>query len=211
MLRDYRAWHDQYDDPESGLADRLRVVQRRLDELLTARPPGPIRLISMCAGQGHDVFGVLPAHPRRSDVTGTLVELDSSNVGKARELGARHGLSSLEVIEGDAALSDIYEPYVPADIVLACGILGNVSDADVENTCRTISMLCKPGAAVIWTRHCHEPDLNPRIRGWLVESGFEQLSFDALENSTLSGIGTARLIASPLAWRNHHRFFTFIR
>ena len=211
MLRDYEAWHDQYADPSSGLADRLRVVQRRLDELLTGCPPGPIRLISMCAGQGHDVFGVIPTHQRRSDVTGVLVELDSANVKKARETAALHGLASLEVIEGDAAVSDVYEQYVPADIVLACGIFGNVSDADVENTCRTVSMLCKPGAAIIWTRHRTEPDLNRRIRGWLVESGFELLSFDALENATMSGIGCARLIGKPLAWRSHHRFFTFIR
>jgi hypothetical protein len=211
MLRDYQAWHDQYDDPNSALAERLRIVQRRLDELLTGLPPGPIRLISMCAGQGRDVFAVIPTHQRRLDVTGALVELDTANVRKARELAALHRLTSLEVIAGDAALSDVYEEYVPADLVLACGIFGNVSDADVENTWRTISMLCKPGAAIIWTRHRRKPDLNRQILGWLVESGFEQLSFDAPGNASLSGIGTARLIGSPLAWRNHHKFFTFIR
>ena len=68
MLRDYLAWHDQYHDPNSALAERLRIVQRRLDELLTAAPPGPIRVISMCAGQGRDVFGVISKHERRSDV-----------------------------------------------------------------------------------------------------------------------------------------------
>ncbi len=114
-------------------------------------------------------------------------------------------------IDGRPTLSDVYEQYVPADLVLACGIFGNVSDADVENTWHTVSMLCKPGAAIIWTRHRREPDLNRQILGWLVESGFEQLSFDAPENASLSGIGTARLIGSPLAWRNHHRFFTFVR
>ena len=59
MHRDYQAWHDQYDDPNSALAERLRIVQLRLGELLTARPAGPVRLISMCAGQGRDVFGVI--------------------------------------------------------------------------------------------------------------------------------------------------------
>jgi hypothetical protein len=65
LLRNYRAWHDQYEDPDSPLAGRLRIVQRRLDELLTAAPPGPIRLISMCAGQGRDVLGVVPMHKRK--------------------------------------------------------------------------------------------------------------------------------------------------
>lgn|SRR5487761_551911 len=211
MLRDYRAWHDQYDDPNSSLAERLWIVQQRLDELLTTAPAGRIRLISMCAGQGRDVLGVVPKHKRQSDVSAVLVELDPANVRAAREAAAGAGLRSLEVIEDDAALSDVYAPFVPADIVLACGIFGNVSDADVENTVRTLSMLCNPGAAVIWTRHRREPDLNRDIRGWLVESGFEVLTFDDPDNATRSGIGTARLAATPAPWRNGHRFFTFLR
>jgi hypothetical protein len=210
MLRDYRSWHDQYDDPTSSLAERLRIVQHRLGELLSAAPPGPIRLISMCAGQGRDVIGVLPGHERRSDATAVLVELDPANVSLAREAAAVCG-TSLEVIEGDASKSDIYEAYVPADIVLACGIFGNVSDSDVENTVRTLSMLCNRGAAVIWTRHRREPDLNREIRRWLVESGFEELSFDAPANASLSGIGTMRLIDAPAPWRSGHRFFSFVR
>lgn len=95
MLRDYRAWHDQYDDPNSSLAERLRIVQRRLDELLTAAPSGPIRLISMCAGQGRDVLGVVPKHKRQSDVSAVLVELNPANVRSAREAAAGAGLRSL--------------------------------------------------------------------------------------------------------------------
>jgi catechol 2,3-dioxygenase-like lactoylglutathione lyase family enzyme len=41
ILRDYQAWHDQYDDPNSALAERLRIVQVRLGEQLTARPVFP--------------------------------------------------------------------------------------------------------------------------------------------------------------------------
>ncbi len=211
LLRDYRSWHEQYDDPTSPLAERLRIVQHRLGELLSAAPAGPIRLISMCAGQGRDVIGVLPGHERRSDVRGVLVELDPANVSLAREAATDAGLTSLEVIEGDASKSDIYESFVPADVVLACGIFGNVSGADVENTVRTLSMLCNRGAAVIWTRHRREPDLNREIRRWLVESGFEELSFDAPDNASLSGIGTMRLGAAPAPWRRGHRFFTFVR
>src|SRR5260370_4098542 len=103
-----RPGNDQYDDPNSALAERLRIVQLRLGEQLTARPIGPVRLISMCAGQGRELFGVIPTHQRRLDVTGALVELAPANVRKARELAALHGLTSLEVIAGDAALSDVY-------------------------------------------------------------------------------------------------------
>jgi hypothetical protein len=211
MLRDYRAWHDDYDDPNSPLAERLRIVQRRLDELLTAAPPGPIRLISMCAGQGRDVLGVVPKHKRRSDVSGVLVELDPVNASGARDSAAREGLSSLEVLEADASVSDVYAPFVPADIVLACGIFGNITNADLENTVRTLSMLCDQGAAVIWTRHREDPGLIRDIRAWFVEAGFEDLTFDAPESPKLYGIGTVRLVGEPLPWRSGHRFFTFIR
>jgi hypothetical protein len=211
VLRDYRAWHNEYDDPNSPLAERLRIVQRRLGELLTAAPAGPIRVISMCAGQGRDVIGVVPKHERRSDVSGMLVELDSDNVRFARETAAAVGLSSVEVAEADAAMSDVYAPFVPADIVLACGIFGNITDADLENTVRTLSMLCNQGAAVIWTRHRENPEVIRAIRAWFVDSGFEDLTFDAPESPKLYGIGTARLVGAPIPWRSGHRFFTFIR
>jgi len=165
----------------------------------------------MCAGQGRDLFGVLPDHPRRGDVTAVLVELDRKNIEVARANAARTGLTQVEIVEGDAAVSDIYAPFVPADIVLACGIYGNISDRDVERTVRSLSMLCRAGGSVIWTRHRGEPDLTPQIRKWFTESGFEELSFDTLDNATKSGIGTVHLIDAPLPFRPGYRFFTFTR
>jgi len=165
----------------------------------------------MCAGQGRDVFGVVPDHPRRDDVSPVLVELDPRNIEVARATAAETGLSRVDVLEGDAAVSDIYAPFVPADIVLACGIFGNISNEDLERTVRNLSMLCRTGASVIWTRHRNEPDMTPRIRGWFTESGFEELSFDAIANETKSGIGTVRLIADPVPFQPGFRFFTFTR
>jgi hypothetical protein len=193
------------------LAQRLAIVQRRLAERLLAAPSGGVRLISMCAGQGRDVFGVVPDHPRRGDVKAVLVELDRRNVDVARASAARTGLAEVDVLEGDAAVSDIYAPFVPADILLACGIFGNVSDQDLERTVRNLSMLCHNGASVIWTRHRNEPDLTPRIRNWFTESGFEELSFDAIDNESKSGIGTVRLTGAPLPFHPGFRFFTFTR
>jgi hypothetical protein len=210
-LRDYRAWHRQYADPDSSLAQRLRVVQQRLDGLLAEAPPGSIRVISMCAGQGHDLIGVLPGHPRQEDVQALLVELDGDNVGAARDAASDAHLRGLTVIQADAAMSDVYAAHVPADVLLACGIFGNVSDSDVERTVRNLSMLCRTGTSVIWTRHRGKPDLTPAIRRWFGESGFAELSFDALENETRSGVGTARLVGKPLSFAPGFRFFTFVR
>jgi hypothetical protein len=170
-----------------------------------------VRLISLCAGQGHDVFGVLPDHPRRGDVTAVLVELDRRNIEAARTSAARTGLTQVEIIEGDAAISDVYAPFVPADIVLACGIFGNITDPDLERTVRGLSMLCRTGASIIWTRHRLDPDMTPQIRAWFGESGFEELSFDAPDNPGKSGIGTVHLLGEPLQFQPGFRFFTFTR
>ena len=49
--RDWHAWHNAYDDPGSSLARRLAVVRARIADTLDAAPPGPLRAVSMCAGQ----------------------------------------------------------------------------------------------------------------------------------------------------------------
>jgi hypothetical protein len=165
----------------------------------------------MCAGEGRDLIGVLPTHPRRADTTALLVELDPRNVAAAREAAAMTGLTGVDLVQADAAISDIYASAIPANVVLACGIFGNVSDGDVENTVRNLSMLCRVGSSVIWTRHRREPDLTPKIRRWFAQAGFDEVSFDSLDNETRSGIGTARLTTEPVVFRPGFRFFTFVR
>ena len=63
--RDWRAWHEAYDDPGSQLARRLAAVQARIADALDTAPPGPLRAVSMCAGQGRDLIPVLAGPPAR--------------------------------------------------------------------------------------------------------------------------------------------------
>lgn len=185
-------------------------MHQRLRERLAEAPPGRLRLISMCAGQGRDVLPVLQDDPRRAEVDAVLVELDSENAAEAKTAATRADLTA-QVLEGDASTSDIYSPYLPADIVLACGIFGNISGGDLERTVRHLSMLTRDGGAVIWTRHWNEPALISKIQEWFAQSGFWNLSYDALDNSSRSGIGMALLTSPPLAFQRGYRFFTFLR
>ena len=89
MSRDWREWHTAYDG-DTPLTQRLAIVQARIADALDAAPPGPIRVISMCAGQGRDLLGVLADHPRRADVRARLVELDGELTGS---LPCRFGFS----------------------------------------------------------------------------------------------------------------------
>lgn len=66
--------------PGSRLARRLVLVQEQVRAVLDLAPPGPLRAISVCAGQSHDLIGALVGHPRQADVAARLVELDEHNV-----------------------------------------------------------------------------------------------------------------------------------
>lgn len=91
---DWYAWHDDYRTPGTSLARRLPVVQERVRIALDAAPPGRLHVVSVCAGQGRDLLGVLVDHPRRDDVTARLVELDPRNAA-----AAAHAAASLDQVE----------------------------------------------------------------------------------------------------------------
>jgi len=196
-VRDWLAWHAGYDDPSSSLSMRLRVVRGHLSDALDAAPPGPVRLLSLCAGQGHDVLSVLPEHPRGPDVAAVLVENDPRNAALARQCAGRAGLARVEVREADAALAAGYADALPAGVLLLCGIFGNVSDEDIQRTAAAAPALCAPGATVIWTRHRRAPDLTPRIRGWFADSGFDEVAFDTPDTAARTGVGVGRLAVPP--------------
>lgn len=182
---DWRAWHEGYEDPDSGLGHRLVLVQDQVRAALDRVPPGPVRAISVCAGQGHDLIAVLAEHPRREEVAARLVELDEHNVLLARRAASAAGLDGVEVVAGDASITDAYASAVPADLVLLREVFGNITPDDIANTICHLPRLCAPAATVIWTRHRQPPDLTPYIRQTFERYGFEEASFDGGDSSPL--------------------------
>jgi hypothetical protein len=209
QVKDWVAWHAAYDDPASPLSARLRRVRSHLSDGIDQAPTGRVSLVSLCAGQGHDVIGVLPHHPRRDDVRAVLVEADERNAGLAHRAATGHGLSQVEVRQADAGLVASFADALPADVLLLCGIFGNVSDRDIQHTVQASPALCRPGATVIWTRHRRPPDLTPQVRAWFADSGFEEIAFEALQTSALTSVGVNRLRRPPTAEPPGHRLFTF--
>jgi hypothetical protein len=209
-MRDWVAWHEAYDDPSSFLNVRLRKVRERLSEAIGAAPAGPVRLVSLCAGQGRDVIGVLPDHPRRADVQAVLVEADPRNAEAARRAAAQAGLGQVAVREADAAAVVGFADALPADVLLLCGIFGNVSDEDIRFTVEAGSAMCRTGGTVIWTRHRRPPDLTPQIRAWFAASGFDELAFDALDtDDRMMAVGANRLRRAGTAGLPDRPLFTF--
>ena len=204
-LTGWQQWHENYERPDSSLTRRLAVVQRRIGEALDQCPPGPIRVVSMCAGDGRDLFGVLQNHPRAEDVSGRLVELDVVLAEQARN----NAPMSIEIACRDAGLSDAYEGAVPANLLLCCGVFGNVSDEDILNTIHAWPMLCAVGATVIWTRGAFRsrPDIRNDVRQWVQRAGFEEIAFDGPPESY--GVGVARMVRNPEPFQRDVYFFTF--
>jgi hypothetical protein len=214
MSRDWVRWHEGYDDPASPLNARLALVQRHLSDGLAAAPPGPVSLVSLCAGQGGDVLGVLPAHPRRTDVRAVLVEIDPHNARIAQQRVAQAGLTGVQVRHADAAAVAGYADALPANVLLLCGIFGNITEADIARTIAAAPALCAPGGIVIWTRHRRPPDLTSQLREWFAEAGFEELAFDSPDTAAITGVGVHRRAAaaearSGIARLSAERLFTF--
>ena len=192
-MRDWVEWHRAYDDPASALSSRLERVKLRLSEAIDNCPPGPVRLLSLCAGQGRDVVGVLPRHRRRDDVRALLVEYDERNAEFASHSAATADLAQVRIRRADAGQIASFADALPADVLLLCGIFGNISDSDIRRTVHAAPGLCAPDATVIWTRHRRPPDLTPTIREWFADSGFAEVAFDELDTGPLVSVGTHRL------------------
>ncbi|MFJ8539991.1 class I SAM-dependent methyltransferase [Streptomyces sp. NPDC093591] len=205
---DWRKWQDRYDTPDSPFARRLATVRERIRLALDDCPPGPLRVVSLCAGQGRDLLGVLPGHPRGQDVRARLVELDARNVALAAEAADAAGLHGVEAVAGDAALLDHYDGLAPADIVLICGVFGNIVDSDIERTVAVCTQLCKTGGRVIWTRNRKPPDRVPLVCDWFEERGFAREWVS--EPGEVQAVGVHRFTGRPQPLQRGTRFFTFV-
>jgi hypothetical protein len=205
----WQQWHRAYDDPSSPLSRRLAVVQRWVGRVLDEAPAGAVTVVSMCAGRGHDVIDVVRDHPRRADVRARLVELDPVLAADAAAAAHAHGLTGVEVLNGDAATTDAYAGGVPADLILVCGVFGNVAESDIRRTVDELASLAAPGATVIWTRHRRPPDLTPTVRAWFRAAGFDEVAWETAPDAAF-GVGVSRLTAPPRPFGPGRRLFSFV-
>lgn len=206
-------WHAPYDDPASNLSLRLRTVQAMVRQGLDAVPTprsGRIQIVSLCAGQGRDVIDVVADHPRRSEVAAVLVELDPALVAFARARADAAGVGQqVRVVEGDASLSRWYAAAVPADLVLVCGVFGNISAEDIARTIDALPSFCRTGSHVVWTRHRRPPDATPAIRAGFAAAGFTELAFEAPEGTVMT-VGHHRFDGRHAPFDPGRRLFDFV-
>ena len=209
----WQKWHAPYEDPASNLSLRLRTVQDMVGRALDAVPQdhaGPVRIVSLCAGQGRDVIDVVAGFPRREEVSALLVELDPALAAFARARADAAGLGAVvRIVEGDASLSRWYEDQVPADLVLVCGVFGNISAGDITATIEALPSFCRPGSHVVWTRHRRPPDATPAIRACFAAAGFTELAFEAPKGTVMT-VGHHRFDGETTPFDPDRRLFDFV-
>lgn len=207
-MTDWAAWHRDYDDASSSLSRRLAVVRTRLLEVLSGDAP-PRSVLSLCAGDGRDVLPVLAGLPERRRPEVVLVELDPTLAAAAEQSAEDLGVVATVVV-GDAGLRDTWQSAAPVDLLLLCGIFGNISEDDIRTTVRAAPTLLRPGGRVIWTRGWFAgQDLRPQIRQWFTAEGMEELAFDAEPEGY--GVGLNRSAAAGRADEAPGRLFSFVR
>lgn len=213
MGTDWHGWHREYDDPTSSLSRRLEVVRSHLGALVD-RAAGPVRLVSMCCGDGRDTLPVIAR--ARVPVQAVLVELDEVLAEDARRSARDLGLTGVEVRTADAGTTDSYAGCGPADLLLACGVFGNVADDDVTQTIATLPSFLAAGAQVLWTRGRGVPadpdrggDAADHVRGLLAGGGFEEVAFVRPDDAEFR-VGVHRWPGPAGSLRPGVRMFSFV-
>jgi hypothetical protein len=205
-MTDWRAWHRDYADPDSALTQRLRVVQAEVAGWLDGHGT-PARILSLCAGEGRDVLDVLDGRPDTARVSATLVELDPELSRRAHDRASQAGLHGVDVRCGDAGSTATFADRLPVDLLLLCGVLGNISDRDIESTIGALPAMVRTAGRVIWTRSRRSPDVTPAIRSWLDTAGFRERAFVA-PDGYLWSVGVHDLVTLA-AVQLPDRLFTF--
>ena len=206
MGKDWIVWHADYDDASSSLAQRLQVVRRELEVSLIQRPH---RLVSVCAGRGDDVLPVLASRQSFAGIEAYLLENHPNLAGQARDRAAALGLINVTVLERDAGQLSSYVDVGRADVLMLCGVFGNISDDDIRVTLDSLPQMISTGGHLIWTRSRREPDVTPQIRRRLRHLGFEEIRF-VVPSDDLWSVGVNRFDGETVDLKPEATIFRFI-
>jgi hypothetical protein len=120
------------------------------------------------------------------------------------------GLQNVTELNGDASLLRTYRDVIPADLILLCGIFGNISNEDIQNIINSLAQLSKQGTRVIWTRNLRNPDIVPAIRDLFSTNDFREVDFRTTSDGSYA-IGIYELKGLPQRLNDDARLFTFVK
>ena len=209
--KDWKKWHTLYDDDQSGLAKRLRLVQ---DAIANSLPNDVLidnyQIIDICAGDGRDLIEVLAHYPEKDHVHSLLVEIDERLATSSEKAASNANIQNVTVYTGDASVLATYRNVAAADLILLCGIFGNISNEDIEKTIKSLAQLSKQGTRVIWTRHLRQPSVVPEIRNYFINHNFKELDYKTTADQSYAVV-TCEFHGSPQPLNHKTKMFTFIK
>jgi hypothetical protein len=95
-----------------------------------------------------DLLGVLEDHPRVDDVEALLVEFDGRNTAEIDRRAAAAGWPRVPSRRADAGSTDALQDVAPVDVLLLCGMLGNITMIDAADDKFTVGLKRIEGDAV---------------------------------------------------------------
>lgn len=138
-----------------------------------------------------------------------LVELDLELAAAARHRAETAGVD-LTVVTGDAGAVATWTDAVPVDLLLLCGIFGNISTDDIQRTIAAAAGVISQRGFVIWTRGgSPTEDLRPLVRQWFAALDFEETFFEAEPEGY--GVGVNQRTPATQVSALPTRLFTFAR
>lgn len=165
---------------------RLQRVRQHLGDALDGHA-GATRVLSVCAGDGRDLLGVLAERRDAGRVSAVLLELHPDLAQQRRDSAAAAGLERVQVRTVDASSIDAYLDGPLVEVLLMGGIFGNVADNDVWRLISFAPQLCRPGATLVWSRGrrlSHDlpgvttGDLNDEVRARFAAAGFSEVAYE---------------------------------
>jgi len=212
LADDWDQWHKHY-DRSAPLQARLRLVREQIRVALNECAPGPIRVVSACAGDGRDLLAAMSDHARRDDVQARLLDTNGSALRRGKAMATAAGVErQAEFVDGDAGVCSSYAGIAPVDLLLVSGVLGHLRHQDVAQFIQSLPTLCRRGANVIWNRHLVLNDgavQAPLIRQHLFRAGFEELHHEITSGQGFA-IGRARFMGDPQPLNPDQRLFEFV-
>jgi SAM-dependent methyltransferase len=163
LSKDWVRFHHLY-ETWPPLQARLQIVRQQIGAALAAMPPGRVRILSLCAGDGRDLLGALSDYPRATDVEACLIDNNAELVARGEAARAELGLpASIRFLHADATCAELYLPLAPADLVVAAGVFGHLEPPSMQRLVQSLCSLCKTNARVIWTHRIDRPADEYRI------------------------------------------------
>jgi hypothetical protein len=204
---DWFEWHKVYDDPDSPFAARLGVIQRHLAAVLDQMPPGPVTVVSMCAGQGRDILGALRDHPRRDEVVVTLIEQDRRNAEFAREAARAADLTDVTVVVADAGDSASYVGIARASLVIMVGFITHISDDDLARLVAFLPQLLALHGVALWCQGSQHVDRRAQMRALFARAGFVPFTVECAGDRRWT-VGLERFEGRPRTLDREVQLFT---